>query len=273
MNPKVEVHYKGEGNLADKIAAGLEKAGRRLDNLRTTDLAAIDEFHIRGRKATLELGEQLNLGAGARLLDLGSGLGGPARTLAETYSCYVKGIDLTEEFCNAANIISSWLGLAGKVHCQQGDATDLPFPEDEFDATMTIHVAMNIPDKDKLYSEARRTLKPGGRFAAYDVIQGDGGDVHFPVPWARQPSISHLATDKQMQSLLTGAGFRILDIHDSSEKSLTWFEERMRQLSESGPPPVSFNMFLGNDYPEMVRNQVRNLAEGRIRTIGYICEG
>lgn len=272
MNTKVEVHYSGQGNLANKIAAGFEKEGRLLDDLTTTDLSVIDEFHIRGRKATLEIGEQLNLSAGSRLLDLGSGLGGPARTLAETYGCYVDGIDLTNEFCHAANVISSWLGLTGKVHCQQGDATDLPFTEDHFDAVMTIHVAMNIPDKNKLYSEARRTLKPGGRFVAYDVIQGDGGDVHFPVPWAREPAISHLATDNQMQSLLSGAEFKIVQIHDSSEESLIWFKDRMKQLSESGPPPISFHAFLGDDYPVMVRNQVRNLAEGRIRTIGYFCE-
>ncbi|PWE29375.1 class I SAM-dependent methyltransferase [Maritimibacter sp. 55A14] len=273
MNADVEGHYKGEGNLADKIAAGLEESGKSLDDLKTTDLATIDEFHIRGRKATLELGAQLNLGINSRLLDLGSGLGGPARTLAETYGCDVDGIDLTAEFCNAANVMSSWLGLTGKVYCQQGDATDLPFPDDHFDAAMTIHVAMNIPSKDKLYSEARRTLKPVGRFAAYDVIQGDGGDVHFPVPWAREPAISHLATDDEMQSLLTQAGFRILHIQDSSEESLEWFEDRMKQLTDSGQPPVSFNAFLGHDYPVMVRNQVRNLAEGRIRTIAYVCEG
>jgi ubiquinone/menaquinone biosynthesis C-methylase UbiE len=273
MNSGVEVHYSGDGNLADKIAKGLEKAGKSLDDLATTDLATIDEFHIRGRKATLELGAQLNLGTESKLIDIGSGLGGPARTLAETYGCDVIGIDLTDEFCEAANVMSSWLGLSGKVHCQQGDATDLPFPDDHFDAAMTIHVAMNIPSKEKLYSEARRTLKAGGRFVAYDVIQGDGGDVHFPVPWARQPSISHLATDEDMQSLLTSAGFRILDIQDSSEESLAWFEDRMKEIAESGPPPVSFQAFLGEDYPVMVRNQVRNLAEARIRTICYICEG
>jgi ubiquinone/menaquinone biosynthesis C-methylase UbiE len=268
----VEVHYRGEGNLIDKIVVGLEKAGMSLDDLTTSDLATIDEFHIRGRKATLELGAQLNLGTGSTLLDLGSGLGGPARTLAEFHNCDVTGIDLTEEFCEAANVMSSWLGLSGKVRCQQGDATDLPFPDDHFDAVMTIHVAMNIPAKDRLYAEARRTLTPGGRFAAYDVIQGEGGEVHFPVPWAREPSISHLATDRNMRSLLGEAGFRILDINDSSEESLAWFEDRLREMAETGPPAVSFQAFLGADYPAMVRNQVRNLSERRIRTIGYLCE-
>ena len=168
--------------------------------------------------------------------------------------------------------MSSWLGLSGKVRCRQGDATDLPFPDGHFDAVTTIHVAMNIPAKDRLYAEARRTLKLGGRFAAYDVIRGDGGEVHFPVPWAREPSISHLATDNEMRSLLGEAGFRVLDAQDSSEESLAWFEDRLREMAERGPPPVSFQAFLGADYPAMVRNQVRNLSEGRIRTIGYLCE-
>ncbi|MDK3018435.1 class I SAM-dependent methyltransferase [Pseudodonghicola flavimaris] len=273
MHTDVEIHYSIKSNLADKIATGLERAGKRLDTLVSSDLASVDEFHIRGRKATLELGQKLNLAAGSRLLDLGSGLGGPARTMAETYGCSVTGIDLTEEFCHAANVMTSWLGLQDKVVCQQGDATDLPFADDSFDAAMTIHVAMNIAAKDRLYAEAHRTLKPGGRFAVYDVIQGDGGEVHFPVPWAREPSISHLATDAEMRTLLPAAGFRVIEVTDSSAESLRWFEDMAARLARSGPPPVSFHAILGDDFSEMARNQVRNLAEDRIRTISYICEG
>lgn len=272
MNTDVEIHYSGEGNLADKIAAGLTRSGKSLDALTAADLAPVDEFHIRGRKATLELGARLNLGAGSRLLDLGSGLGGPARTMAETYGCSVTGIDLTEEFCTAANAISTWLGLKDKVDCLQGDATDLPFPEGHFDASMTIHVAMNVPSKDKLYAEAHRTLKPGGRFGVYDVIQGDGGEVIFPVPWAREPSISHLATDAEMQSFLSSVGFRVIETEDSSAESLEWFEDMAARMKRSGTPPVTFQAFIGDAFPVMVRNQLRNLAEGRIRTVSYICE-
>ena len=155
------MHYRGEGDLIDKIVAGLEKAGMNLDDLTTADLATIDEFQIRGRKATLEIGAQLNLGRDRRFSISAAALAAPPET-AKSYDCDVIGIDLTEEFCQAANVMTSWLGLSGKVHCQQGDATDLPFPDDHFDAVMTIHVAMNIPAKDRLYAEARRTLKPGG---------------------------------------------------------------------------------------------------------------
>ena len=125
---------------------------------------------------------------------------------------------------------------------------------------------------DKVYEQARRVVKPGGIFAVYDVLQGGGGGVLFPVPWARDPSISHLATPDEMKSLLTDAGFKIANIHDSTEESQVWFESRAKLLAQSGPPPVSSQVFLGDDYPEMVRNQVRNLTERRIRTVSYICE-
>ncbi len=272
MIDRVAAHYGGGGRLADAIADSLRRAGKDLDKLTTADLATLDEFHIRGRKATLELAERMRLDAGARVLDIGSGLGGPARTLAQEYGCHVTGVDLTQAFCDAAQVMSDWLDLGQRVAFQQGDATDLPFADDEFDAAMTIHVAMNIAAKDKMYAQARRVLKPGGIFAVYDVLQGDGGDVLFPVPWARDPSISHLATPDEMTSLLTDAGFKILNVHDSTDESQRWFQAITAAMAKSGPPPVTFQVFLGGDFSEMARNQVRNLTERRIRTVSYICE-
>ena len=133
---------RGAGGLADRIAAGLQKAGNDLKALKTSDLAAIDEFHFRGRKATLQLAGKMNLSENSRVLDIGSGLGGAARTLAEEYRCHVTGIDLTEEFCETAEIMSAWVGLAERTEFLQGDATNLPFADAQFDAAMTIHVAM-----------------------------------------------------------------------------------------------------------------------------------
>ncbi len=272
MVDQVAAHYSGSGGLADEIAESLRNAGKDLNELKTTDLATVDEFHIRGRKSTLELAEQMNLSEETRVLDIGSGLGGPARTLAEAYSCHVTGLDLTQAFCDAAKVMSDWVNLGDRVAFQQGDATDLPFADNQFDAAMTIHVAMNIPAKDKIYEQASRVVKPGGIFAVYDVLQGEGGDVLFPVPWAREPSISHLATPDEMKSLLAEASFKVLDVHDSTDESQNWFEAMTARMAESGPPPVTFQAFLGSDFPEMARNQVRNLAERRIRTVSYICE-
>jgi ubiquinone/menaquinone biosynthesis C-methylase UbiE len=271
MVDKVVSHYAGAGDLARTIAESLRRAGKDITRLTTADLGTVDEFHIRGRKATLELARSLNLSAVSHVLDIGSGLGGPARTLAETYRCRVTGIDLTQAFCDAAATLSGWLGLSDRVDFQQADATHLPFADGQFDAAMTIHVAMNIAAKDKMYAEARRVLKPGSRFAAYDILQGEGGEVFLPVPWAREPSISHLATPDGMRSLLTGAGFKIVAVEDSTEESQSWFEAMSARMAEAAPA-VTFQAFLGNDFPEMARNQVRNLRDRRIRTVAYICQ-
>ena len=140
-----------------------------------------------------------------------------------------------------------------------------------FDAAMTIHVAMNIAAKDRMYIEARRVLKPGGVFAVYDVLQGEGGEVLYPVPWARDSSISHLATPEQMKSLLACAGFKLLDVQDSTEESQSFFERMTAQMAKTGTSPVIWQLFLGDDFPAMARNQVRNVTERRIRTVSYIC--
>ena len=271
MVDKVATHYAGGGDLAAAIAERLRQAGKDTAKLTTADLGTVDEFHIRGRKATLELAQSLNLSTASHVLDIGSGLGGPARTLAETCKCHVTGIDLTQAFCDAATTLSGWVGLSDRVTFRQGDATSLPFADAQFDAAMTIHVAMNIAAKDNMYAEARRVLKPGGRFGVYDVLQGEGGDVLFPVPWAREPSISHLATPDVIRSLLTGAGFKIVDAQDSTEESQRWFEAMAARMSQA-TPAVTFQTFLGNDFPQMTRNQVRNLQERRIRTVSYVCE-
>jgi ubiquinone/menaquinone biosynthesis C-methylase UbiE len=272
VTENVTRHYFGGSGLAKAIAQRLRAAGKDLATLTAADLATVDEFHIRGRQATLELAARMRLTQESRVLDIGSGLGGPARTVAATHGCHVIGIDLTEEFCQAAQAMTEWVGLGDRTAFRQGDALDLPFEAGHFDAAMTIHAAMNIAAKDVLYANAKRVLKPGGIFAVYDVLQGEGGEACYPVPWAREPSISHLATPEEMQALLTGAGFRILEVEDSTERSHAWFAGVAAQLERAGPPTVSIDIFLGDDRPAMTHNQVRNLGERRIRTVSYICQ-
>lgn len=270
MADRIAEHYTPESDLAETIAARLTRAGRDLSRLTTTDLAAVDEFHVRGRAATLEIARWLGAGPGDLVLDIGSGLGGPARTLAETRGCRVVGVDLSPAYCAAAATLSTWVGLGERVSFRPGDATALPFGDGEFDAAMTLHVGMNIAAKHLMYGEARRVLKAGGRFTVYDVLQGEGGAVHFPVPWAGEPSISHLATPDEMENLLAQAGFEILRRHDSSDESLGWFES-MAARTATAPPPVTLQAVLGDAFPTMVRNQIANLRERRIRTVGYLC--
>ena len=114
-------------------------------------------------------------------------------------------------------------------------------------------------------------MKPGGIFAVYDVLRGEGGEILYPVPWARDPSISHLATPDEMKSLLVGAGFKLRDAQDSTEESQSFFERMTSQMAKTGSPPVAWRLFLGDDFLTMARNQVRNVTERRIRTVSFIC--
>jgi ubiquinone/menaquinone biosynthesis C-methylase UbiE len=272
MTEEVAAHYSGGGALAEKIAESLQSAGKDLNELKAADLATVDEFHIRGRKATLELAERMKLSEDTCVLNIGSGLGGPARTLAEEYGCHVTGLDLTQAFCDVAGVMSDWVNLGARTEFQQGDATNLSFADNQFDAAMTIHVAMNIPAKAEVYEQARRVVKPGGIFAVYDVLQGKRGNVLFPVPWARDASISHLVTPDERKVLLSDAGFKVLDDHDSTDESQSWFESMAARKSRSGPSPVTTQVLFDGDFSEMTRNQICNLTERRIRTVSYICE-
>jgi cyclopropane fatty-acyl-phospholipid synthase-like methyltransferase len=270
MTGSVEQHYGVDSGLSERIATRFQASGKKLAELTSADLGAIDEFHIRGRKATLELAERMEIDGGSRVLDVGSGLGGPARTLAQAYRCDVMGIDLTAAFCAAATEMSRWVGVSDRVSFKQGDATAMELDEHGFDAAMTLHVGMNIENKDAVYAGVHWALKVGRIFAIYDVLQGDGGAVHFPVPWARDPSISHLATPDEMRALLIRAGFSVECEIDSTDESEAWFREKAARMGQSQLAAIGFQILLGDDYDQMARNQVRNLAERRIRTVTYV---
>lgn len=264
--------YGGSGGLVDAIASALDGAGVDRSRLGTRDLAPVDEFHIRGRTASLEIAEALDVGPDDHVVDLGSGLGGPARALAEATGCRVTGIDLTPAFCEVASALSGWTGLSDRTRFLVGDATATGLPDGTADGVVSVHVAMNIADKPALWAEAFRLLSPGGRFVAYDVLQGEGGEVRYPVPWAEDASTSFLVTPDEMRRLLLEAGFEVLDEVDSSEAGLAWFREMRERIEREGPPPVTFAAFLGDEFGQMVANQVANLAERRIRTVLFVCE-
>ncbi len=272
MNDKVAQHYRGGGNLANQIADDLQAEGHDPSNLSPADFEALDEFHFRGRQATLELIAQMNLTTSLHVLDIGSGLGGVARTIADNVGCRVTGIDLTPDFCETATTISNWVGLKDKTEFRLGDATSLPFADGQFDAAITVHVAMNIPNKAKMYQEAHRVLKPGSVFAVYDILQGEGGPMYFPAPWAQDSSISHLAAPAEMETLLTDAGFTILNALDSTDDSLNWLKERVAAPAQDGPLPVTTRLLFRNTSLDMTRNQLRGMSERRMLTYSFICQ-
>ncbi len=266
----VEAHY-ARGDLGEIILAALAEAGLDAEALTPADLAPMDEFHIRGREATAELARLAGLSPGMHVLDVGSGVGGPSRHLADEFGCRVTGLDLTQEFCRVAAMLSARAGLGARVDYRHGDALAMPFAAASFDAVWTQHASMNIADKARLYGEMLRVLRPGGRLALYDIAAGPGGEVHFPVPWAREPSISFLTAAADMRAGLEAAGFRVVTWRDDTEAALAWFRARLA-AARNGPPPLSLDLLLGADWPAMATNQVRNLEEGRIALVQAVLE-
>ena len=263
INEAIQTHYT-RADLGDVILTALEKAGRDIDHLTPEDLAPIDQFHIRGRAATLELARAAGLDASKHVLDVGSGVGGTSRCLAKEFGCRVTGIDLTDEYCRAASMLSAKTGLAHLVDYRQGDATKLPFDDQTFDVVWTEHVAMNIPDKTRLYKEMHRVLKPGGTLAIYDVLAGPSGPVLFPVPWAHTPDTSFLVSPTELRRLLEEAAFTITDWADTTEAARAWFVRLADKIQKEGFPSLGFHLLLGADFKVMAQNQGRNLQEGRI---------
>lgn len=263
VNEAIQTHY-GRGELAEHILAALQQAGVDIRQLSVATLAPIDEFHIRGREATLELARAAGLHAACHILDIGSGIGGTSRCLAQEFGCRVTGIDLTEEYCQVAAMLTAKVGLEERIDYRQGDATNLPFEDNQFDVVWTEHVAMNIPDKQRFYSEMYRVLKPGGTLAIYDVLAGASGPVLFPVPWARTPETSFLVSTDTLRDLLRAAGFTISSWKDSTAEAREWFTKLAEKIRRDGFPPLGFHLLMGPDFREMAQNQGRNLEEGRI---------
>jgi ubiquinone/menaquinone biosynthesis C-methylase UbiE len=263
----VRDHYRAIG-LTERLKRALSALGSEDQRLPPQQLAALDQFHTRGLAATTELATLAGITADMSVLDVGSGIGGPARFIAAVCGCRVTGIDLSEPFVDAARYLTERTGQSGKVSFQVASALRLPFEDGRFDAVLLQHVAMNISDRAKLYREIWRVLVSGGKFATFDIVSNNG-ELHYPVPWARTPATSFLLTAAATREAIEQSGFRTLTWQDDSEAAKAWFA----QLRASGPPaPPNLGMVIGPDFAELSANLGRNIMEGRIGILTAVFE-
>jgi ubiquinone/menaquinone biosynthesis C-methylase UbiE len=270
LEQAVAQHYT-HGSLEAALLDGLRRSGKNADRIDPDDLAPADEFHIGGRQATVEFADQLGLRPSMELLDIGSGIGGPARYFAHHRQCRVTGIDLTDEYARVAAALSERAGLAGRLAFVQGSALALPFPPASFDGAYILHAGMNIEDKATLFGQVKRALRPGGVFGVYDVMRICAGDLAYPVPWAVTSESSFVATAGDYRRLLREAGFVVEKERERRAFAIEFFKKILARVAESGLLPLGLHIVMGADFQEKVKNMMANIDNGLLAPVEMIC--
>jgi ubiquinone/menaquinone biosynthesis C-methylase UbiE len=259
-------HY-GPADISARILESLRKAGKDMSALDRDDFTPFDEFHGGGRESTRDLAVFAGLESGMKLLDVGSGVGGPARTLTVEFGCRVTGIDLTEEFCRAAEMLTDLAGFQGQIDFRQGSALDLPFDDASFDVVWCQNVLMNVEDKGRAFEEVYRVLRPGGLFAFETVLAGSTTETLFPVFWAESPALSFLVGADEIRRVLGAIGFEERDWLDTTARSIKLTRKRLAVIERDGMPDIGLGVIVPIDVVTKFENSLRNNEEGRTETM------
>ena len=273
LNDKAVSEHYLHGDLLKAIQAAIPKLGKTIDSITIEDLAPVDEFHIGGRLATDNLLDQLDFSEEDHILDVGCGLGGASRFIANKYNNCVTGIDLTQEYIDVGKALCAWVGLDKQVTLHQGSALNLPFEDETFDGAIMLHVGMNIDDKAKLFTEIYRVLRPGASFGVYDVMQITDGELTYPVPWATENSTSKLATPDQYKQALNHAGFKVSKENARGDFALEFFRQmRAKTEANGGPPPLGLHTLMRESTAVKVKNMIDNIAADLIAPVEIIAQ-
>lgn len=258
-------------NLGERIVAALKDAGIPPEKWTPEILGPADQIHGGGLQQTQVHAALVSITSDMHLLDIGCGIGGPARYFATEFGCRVTGIDLTDEYIDAASLLTKKIGLSDRVAFDCGDATALPYDDASFDMAWALNVTMNIEDRAGFYAGVHRVLKPGGRFCISEIGQGPGGEPYYPLTWAADPAYSFLLPPEDMRTLLESSGFRVVE----------WIDETARRkASTDGRPaetapvetPLTIEITRGADYPDRRKNSGRSAKEGRLTNVMLVAE-
>lgn len=255
---RVREHYR-RPDLEGVVLAALRRAGLDVAALRVEDLYGLDQLHAGSVAATSYLLDHLGLHADGTLLDVGCGIGGPARLAAARYGCRVTGIDLSPDFVDLARSLTERVGLGALVRFDLGSATDLPYEDGSFERAMLNHAGMNIADKARLFTEVRRVLAPGGRFAVYEQMRTGDGDLPYPLPWADDERSSFVEQPERYAELLAAAGF-----------TLELDEDRTAAVAAAGSPPpgaLTPGDLFGPAFATRIANNVVAATDGTLGAV------
>jgi SAM-dependent methyltransferase len=261
----------GSGDIYALIVSALEKMSKSIDALTMEDLAPVDHYHARGLPATIELADRLPFKADQHIVDIGCGLGGPARYIAKRFQCRVSGVDITEPFVEAANKLTALTHMGDQVKIELGDGQRLPYTDALFDGAYTQHVTMSVADRPRFFAEAYRVLKPGAFFALTEHGLGPKGNAYYPLPWSEDGSGAYLVTPSQTRALLETAGFEDILVEDTGSKYVTAYKTVIEKAEKGVLPPLGIHILMGNTALQKTRNSARNIEEGRTRPIQVVC--
>ena len=266
MNDDNEISaYYGRGNLLSRLNKALAEDGVDPDHPTAEDLAPYDQFDGRGLEATEEIAGLMHAGVADHVLDVGSGIGGPARYFARRFGCRVTGIDLTSEFCDVARHLTRLLALEDRVAFETGNALAMPFADQQFDGAYSMNVSMNIADKLAFCREIHRVLKPGKWLVLSEIARGGGAEVDYPTPWASSARSSFLASSEETKRTLAQAGFEVVRFQSTLEKARA-SGARSREMVARGekPPHRAVMLIHGETAAQASANTARGFAEARI---------
>jgi SAM-dependent methyltransferase len=206
--------------------AGVKVTAEQLDRL--------DQFHLGGLGAVDRMLPSLRIGTDSTVIDVGSGLGGPARRIAELSGATVVGVDITEEYVDAARALTRRVGLEGRVSFQHSGIAEHQ-PTSPYDAAVTMHVQMNVADKAAWFSAIAARLGPGARLATWEVVSAGSVALTYPMPWSMDGSDSHVVSPDELLSAITSAGFSTLAWVDDTEWVKDWLAAAFGGSQPAGP--------------------------------------
>jgi SAM-dependent methyltransferase len=259
------------GDVYARIVEALRRMSKSPDALTAEELAPVDHFHARGLAATVELADRLPVQSHHHLLDIGCGLGGPARYFARRFRCRVSGVDITRPFVEAGNKLTRLLRMEDRVTIEYGNGDHLPYADAAFDGAYSQHVTMNVPDRSRFFAEAYRVLKRGAFFALTEHGLGPRGQPHYPLPWSEDGRGAYLVSPAETQALLERAGFVDIGIEDTGPKYLAAYKQALDLAARGALPPLGTHILMGETAPQKARNAARNIEEERTHPVQVIC--
>lgn len=265
-------HYTTD-QLLERILAALGKAGVDPENATASDLKGVDEFHTGGLLATDDLLEQLQISPQTKVLDIGCGIGGAARHIANTTGATVTGVDLTPDYIDTAVALSELVGMQQTTRFQTGSALDIPVPDDSYDLATMFHVGMNISNKQLLFKEAARVLTSGATFALFDVMQLKDGELTFPLPWAEKAEWSVVETPETYIQAASAAGFEVNATRTRADFAISYFEKAFAAIAKTGsPPPIGIHLLMRDTGAQKLRNYLAEVKAGHVAPVELILQ-